>query len=97
MEVVEGEDPSGEEADGLESLGVGYAERGGDALGGEVEEGLFGGGWLGEEGFGGGLSGVVLPRFSGQLSTAVESVCFLPPFSPGCRSTVAIYTAGATC
>jgi hypothetical protein len=28
---------------------------------------------------------VVLPRFSGQLSTAVESVCLLPPFSAGCQ------------
>ena len=55
VEVVEGEDPCGEEAEGLESLPVGYAERSGDALGGEVEEGLCGGGWLGEEGFGGGL------------------------------------------
>ena len=28
---------------------------------------------------------VVLPRFSGQLSTAVESVCILLPLSTGCQ------------
>lgn len=28
---------------------------------------------------------IALPRFGGQLSIAVESVRFLPPFSPGCQ------------
>jgi len=68
VEVVEGEDPGGEEPEGLESLLVGYAERSGDALGGEVEEGLCGGRWLGEEGFGGGLE----PEHALEAALGVE-------------------------
>jgi hypothetical protein len=68
VEVVEGEDPGGEEPEGLESLLVGYAERSGDALGGEAEEGLCGGRWLGEEGFGGGLE----PEHALEAALGVE-------------------------
>ena len=66
--MVEGEDPRGEEPEGLESLLVGYAERSGDALGGEAEKGLCGGRWLGEEGFGGGLE----PEHALEAALGVE-------------------------